>query len=395
MQINDEMIRYESIVDTLVSDGHEELARALINMGVPYKMVLADPYFAKHYGKWVRNATENYPVILGQSKRRKVCFSQLPESSKPAMVIGSGYSLNGALRALQEWKGDIICGNSNVFTLLANGIVPKYLCVYDSHPEVAKLLTSYKHWPASVHLITHPTINPLLVRKWRGPVSYYLVRRAKMELFDIVFPAMYAPTGIERGMTWRICVVNNEVQVAGALGTPGRTIFLTGCDFGWMDMAKHRCRTYRPSAYGHQLVERDIASITPDRAELSMDERGWWYSGDMIILRDELYKMWWENHLSVVDCSGGSLVGFPTARIEDVVACQGAGYEWVYEKRREHAKVIADYLNHRVAVKQEQYRKIVEARNETGVVGDSTGGGDTAAVGGGDSRTAGQAGPGA
>lgn len=383
------MIAYEQIIEAVAKhDG--ALAKALVEMGVPFKMLQDDPYFRKHYSKWVRNARDNYPYILGKSRKSKICMSSLPMSETPVIVCGSGYSLGPALPLLKQWRGEIICGNSNVFTLLAHGILPTYLCVYDSHPEVADLLTSYKRWP-DVCLLTHPLINPTLVKKWKGRVRFYMVRREKMEFFDWVLPSMYADTGIDRALKWRVCVVNNEIQVAGALGWAGRPIFLTGCDFGWKDRSKHRCRTYRPSKDGMSLHEVVIPPVDPETTPLSVDDEGWEYSGDMIILRDELYKMWWDNQLPIVDCSEGSLIALPRARLSDVVAGQGEGYAWVALERKKHAEAVADYLNHRVAVKQEQYEKLMEDEDaQEDCVGDSASSDRVSSLVGGDGRAGGQ-----
>lgn len=377
MQVNDAALAYERILEAL-KKSDVELAKALVGMGVPPKMVLGDPpltrqdkvnpnagdpYFKKHYAKWLYNMVDNYHALEPRSRIRKLCLGALPKSDVPVIVVGSGASLDGHIRLLQQWEGEIICGNSNFYTLLAHSITPTYVCVYDSHPRVGELMTGYKHVPKSVRLLTHVLINPAIVKKWRGPASYYTVRRPGiLELFDYMLPLLFDRVGIESHMLWRICVVNNEVQMAGALGNLGRPIFLTGCDFGWKDRARSRCRTYEPTPDGEHLKEIPLRTITDDMVT-GVDDEGWEFTGDMIVLRDELYKMWWQNHLPLVDCSMGSLTSFPQVPLEEVVAKQGRGYEWVSEKRREHSKRVADYLNNRMAVKQEQWLKILEARD--------------------------------
>lgn len=383
---NEAGIAYEHALSALVEAGHRELAKALVDMGLPMGAVLGDPYFQKHYGRWVNNAVANHRTLSSRASKRQLCISALPVSDKPAIVCGSGYSLNAALPLLKEWKGDIICGNSNVLTLIAHGITPTYLVVLDSHPTIADLLCGYKRWPQSTRLITHPTIAPGLLAGWTNPSSYYLVQRKHFELFEAVFPAMFAPLGIKVGLQWRICVVNNEVQIAGTLGKLGRPIFLVGCDFGWKDRAKHRCMTFVPTLDGKDLYEKSIGPIPqdddPKRADydIGVDDNGWEYTGDMIFLRDELYRTWWHNQVAVIDCSWGSVTELPRARLEDVVACQGRDWYGMLEKRHEHAKRVADYLNRRDAVKQEQYRKIVEEYHAKMACGDSSGGGPDPAI---------------
>jgi len=395
------MLKYERILDKLAGTDPES-AKALAGMGIPFRVLQGDPYWRKHYHHWTWAAVDNYPSILAQSKKRKVGLQDAPKSSTPAIVIGSGPSLTPAIRALQRWKGEIFCSNSNLYTLLANGIKPTHLVVLDAAGAVGNLVTRYKGTPKDITLVTHPMINPVLVAKWKRPAYYYLVQRRGNELFQWALPWMYSRAGIDVGLLWRICVTNSAVQVAGYLGEPMRPVFLVGADFGWRDRNESRCRTYEPTDDGAELREKPVAvpEDTPDMTEDSLgrihrDADGIERMGDMTIKRDEFFQLWWGNHIPMIDCTGGYLHELPQADISDVVDKQGVGWDWVFEKRRETAKAVADYLNSRVAAKREQWSKIMEEHDEKVSVGAGGAADDTGGVDGGGSGERGEAGPGA
>ena len=54
-----------------------------------------------------------------------------PGSKGPAIVIGSGSTLDKALPRLKDWEGAIICSPSHLSTLVYHGCEPDYLLLLD------------------------------------------------------------------------------------------------------------------------------------------------------------------------------------------------------------------------------------------------------------------------
>jgi hypothetical protein len=129
----------------------------------------------------------------------------------------------------------------------------------------------------------------------------------------------------------------------------------------------------------------------------------------MINTRDDFFEMWWGSRNEAVepegshplvtvtvDCTGGYLHELPQARIADVVAAQGVGWENERDEKRgrETADRVADYLNRRVAEKRQQWQQILEARDEARDGALAPAGGGAGGVDGGDSGAAREGGAG-
>jgi len=343
-------------------------------------------YFGKWYPIWVAHDSINQPLIMARFKKEDCCISSIPQTDTPIIAVGSGYSVDRAIPFLKKWKGEIITGNSNVYSLLNNDIVPDYVCAYDAHPSVADHLTKYKQWPKSITLLTHPHIHPRLIRRWKGPVKFFRRCWPGLEYFEWILMLRYsellcAHGGINIGMRFRGCVLNNEIQCAHLMGVPGRPIYLIGADFGWRPGAKNRCTSYYPKGDGktfRRVESTPLSATGEDKKQLTIDRNGWQFVNDMDMFKRHMYEMLLTaprspyGPLTLIDCSEGSLEELQQASIEEVVSTDGK------IKRRDAEQDVRGYLDWHTGILAERYATIQrrhDAEGETsgtGIIGDGT-----------------------
>jgi len=276
-----------------------------------------------------------------------------------------------------------------VFTLLANGIVPTYVCAYDAHPTLAKLLTDYREWPKSVTLLTHPHIHPKLLHKWKNPVRYFRRRWRGLEYFEWILELRYGSMvldngGIQIGMRFRGCVLNTQIQCAHIMGTPGRPIYMIGADFGWLDNSKNRCTTCIPRADGKTFSSTKSAPIIQNEKGLpvlTVGRDGYEFISDMDMFRRHMYEMYLSTQkhdydppkgrygpMTLIDCSNMALVELQQENIEEVVEKQGLTIE-----RRDVGTAVRGYLRWHAGILAERYEDLQRRDNADFDIGDTDG----------------------
>jgi hypothetical protein len=152
------------------------------------------------------NAVENYPHILQEFRGSAVDdvvrnwdkdFQHLEEDGRPvegftppapqpvlqtfenafpkqpAIVLGSGVSLDKALPLLREWDGLLFAGASQAGVLRHEGIKPDFLLSYDPWRCQKELVGPHANDYEGWNLITHPCIDPFLVKNWNGNRFYF------------------------------------------------------------------------------------------------------------------------------------------------------------------------------------------------------------------------------
>ena len=115
---------------------------------------------------WVRNSFENYAHIMEESKSMHMCISTIEKvKGKPAVIVGSGPSLDKTAPFLKDWKGAVFACGSNALIPTRWGHKPEYICVFDGGDTLYPKLMGYD-WTGST-LLTHPSISPLILQNWK------------------------------------------------------------------------------------------------------------------------------------------------------------------------------------------------------------------------------------
>lgn len=311
----------------------------------PFQDILKSPYFAKWYPLWVRNGQVNYQTIYGDFRRGNACVSAIPRGDgKPAIVIGSGASLDEAAPYLKDWKYPIFCGPTNALAIEANGAHPTYLHAYDSHESNARRL-AYK-WDYSItQLVIHPSSSPRILNTWKGRRWYFLRMFDGHEYFEFIQPMMWYKLYEDRGISvifpFRGCVVNNEMAIAAYLGFS--PIFAVGCDFGWKDPKRTRCINYSPDARGKL---QPIYPTPEDElgGDINTDPYGVRYYGKDDNFKKHFLDLIGPLSTDVFDCSDGMVRELKKANIKEVIEKQGEGYFYTPEEKKVMQKTIIEYL---------------------------------------------------
>lgn len=86
--------------------------------------------------KETTNAFQNWQMIHDMHNAGRIkSLSEIPRPGGPAMIIGSGSSLDKIIDDLVNWPYPIFCSTSHGVTLLKHGRPPEYMCILD--PQMA------------------------------------------------------------------------------------------------------------------------------------------------------------------------------------------------------------------------------------------------------------------
>jgi hypothetical protein len=79
------------------------------------------------------NAADNYHLLNSMKEAGRVeCLADCPRGDgKPALVIGSGSSLESVLPTISKWKGAVFCSTSHGTVLVKYGCKPTYMTAVD------------------------------------------------------------------------------------------------------------------------------------------------------------------------------------------------------------------------------------------------------------------------
>ena len=95
-------------------------------------------------------------------------------AGKPAIVLGSGPSLDSAVPYLKDWEGAILCGPTQALVLRYAGITPSHLFLVDPMNTPKQMGMGVIPWKDTM-LVTTPTVNPYIVEGWEGERAYFRI----------------------------------------------------------------------------------------------------------------------------------------------------------------------------------------------------------------------------
>ena len=209
---------------------------------------------------WTKNAAENYALIKEMCEKENCDVTALGGDAKdPVLIIGSGPSLNDWEPYFKDWKGEIYISSSHLAYFEAIGVTPNYCFIIDADPNMSYLIRDAA--TKDITLITHPNMDPEVLKGWEGPVRFFRMNDPGDDWFGTYMPMMYmefSSVRHEEGVlerdwgggsgqlkgdrkTWMgiHChvlnsgnVTNTMVALSQMLGA-GRNLFLCGVDLGF------------------------------------------------------------------------------------------------------------------------------------------------------------------
>lgn len=165
----------------------------------------------------------------------KICNPVSTPLNMPAVVVGSGPSLNEDINWLKENQENIFIfsGGSSLQVLLKNNIIPDFHCEIENIPMNYELLK-----PLVDDYFLEDTV--LISSSTMDTRSAYLFPKRMWFMREAVMPSTLHGTGI-RTIDWQNpTVVNTALSAALTLGF--RRVLLLGADFGTRDAAVHHSK---------------------------------------------------------------------------------------------------------------------------------------------------------
>lgn len=277
----------------------------------------------------VINSAENFYYIksaydMGKAKD----ISDVPKvalvnnEKPPAVIVGSGASLDKSIKLLKKWKGGIFCTTSHALSLIRYGVQPTHLvaldpfCTFDEIRGVDWSKTETK-------LITHPGVWPTLIKEWPNDIILYLENIGQPGSFYSTHQKQMYTVREEQGNGIRYplfrymvrtdfpmfaCSPPLQLFVADRLGYGN--IFLCGVDFSF---------TYDKERFTDWTVKEEVANKIEDDRHINM--QGWEGLDPMGFYNDPEWDSYWEEHdhpLTPVPPERGPMMtnnGIPSERI--------------------------------------------------------------------------------
>jgi hypothetical protein len=297
---------------------------------------MKDPYFGHWYPIWINNAMENYPLIKAEFQKKDICLTTHPRPmNRPCLIIGRGPSADKVGPLLKKWQHPIFATFSNAIFPVAHGVEPTYVGAFDSFLTMERL--KRHKWDKSI-LLTHPNVDPKMIKEWKHEKLYYRRMFPGMEFFELVFPLMFPMIRI--GIRFTGSVVNNLISVANYLGFS--PIYLIGCDLSWTDHKATSSENFQFNSDGTTFVS-DTQPFGGNPAQI-FEINGKYTDEKMLNFKEGLYHVWASDNANIIDCSHGILNEMPQAEIEEVIKNQGRGFQSIYKTPQQIVDAVNGYI---------------------------------------------------
>lgn len=202
------------------------------------------------------NAVENYRTIkdMFSKFRPDVAAINIPPGM-PAVIVGSGSSLDENVEILRNWKGIIFATPQTYNTLMSRGIVPQFVTAIDTSIEDVEPLRGEGN--SFTTLLTHPSIHPQMLDAWKGPIMFTQVNFD--DETDILFRAMFPFITFNMGAQG--CVSNMQLIMCSALNL--KTVVLLGMDMCTTDGRSSATRWKKVGNWRYEMIAnpRDPAKM--------------------------------------------------------------------------------------------------------------------------------------
>jgi len=273
-------------------------------------------------------AADAGPAIMA-APRTEDCF-----------IIGSGPSLDKTLPLLVGKEVDIWISSSHLTVCEAYGIKPKYCVIIDADPSMSFLVGQAK--TEHITLITHPCMDPEILKLWKGPVLFFRMADPGDQFFNEIIPHMYAHglnghgEGIKTFVMNGGCVTNTAAALAQYAGY--RKIYLAGVDLGFPG-DQYRFTDYTRN--GEEYVKQS-PPVIPDHRKQYFASGDVWTDTVGVFYKYSMIVLWGIDGTRLISCSDGILKEYPWVSPEEAV--QGKGEDIDAKVKYKRAQ---EYLRHR------------------------------------------------
>ncbi len=271
-------------------------------------------------------------LYMARASGQVKCMSEAPTPGGPAIICGSGSTLDKAMPLLKKWKGAIFCSTTHGTTLVYHGAPPTYMAALD--PRMApdpELSVPKGGWDRSAYL-AHVSTPRGYFEQWLGST------KAPAYVFRVLEPTVpwytrhlaWAYPWVKVQMLPFIDSIASQVTLAARLGYD--PLYMIGVDYGGPRMTQMIWVKGQWEKAGPSGVV-DSTNIAPP-TEKPEDLRG---PGGLVTSDGMLYSkrgMLMSSFMRINDARRpvrvyqmshpSNVVEFPPADLEQVLETQGA-----------------------------------------------------------------------
>jgi len=153
---------------------------------------------------------------------------EFSKSNGPALIVGSGQSLDKAGPLLKNWQGAIFCSTSQASTLCYYDRPPEYIVALDPRLAVSELSYIDTWDNKDSILIAHPCISPVVLDFWPNKIFYYRIMEPTSNFYTETLAQSY--DFISLYLFLFSCAIAGQLGLAKVMGYD--PLYLVGCDFG-------------------------------------------------------------------------------------------------------------------------------------------------------------------
>ena len=217
--------------------------------------------------QYAKNSAENYQRIKADFQKADYSIETLPRFKRdvPALVLGSGPSLDAAMPFLGAFQGIIFASPSQLDILERWEITPQYVVAVDTADSVADEQIREDRDTYGMTLLTHPYVSPKVLDLWKGSKRYFQLI-ADDPRFRDVYP------WITQGWSIAGSVNNIEVMIAHWMGFS--PIVLCGVDYCCSPTGQTRAQDYRkrgPYVFDPKPIQFTDQVIPPGQTASSQE----------------------------------------------------------------------------------------------------------------------------
>lgn len=271
----------------------------------------------------------------------------------PALLLGSGPSLDEAIPLLHKWKGAICCSTSQASTCVYAGHSPEWIVQLDAQTQMDEFLVD--KWGENTSLVMNPGISPDIIKNWKGGKIYYRQLDPSNPFYSQVLPIAYP--FIKTELLVFSCTPAAQLGILRNLGY--NPIFLVGLDMGFPGK-RSRFTWWRYREIGgetnhgkwrpkHMKWAPDAASPMPDKADLILSRNGVLTERVHLFFKRSIFAVTvLETHRpeppQILYASRGIFDEFPVVDFKEVVERQGEGYESLNRTAPETRAIAEQFL---------------------------------------------------
>jgi len=293
------------------------------------------------------------------------------DKPEPALIVGSGQSLNKAHDLLKNWKGAIFSSTSQSTTLIHAGVKDRlYIVALDPKLQADEFIGVDDWTKYGATLVIQPCIAPVIFELWKGPKLYFRIMEPTTEFYTRNLAIAYR--WITTYLFLFSCSLSAQMGLAAAMGY--NPLILVGCGFGapenkyrftrWDNMPIDIDTTNKETGEKIHYDKWDDIPLDID-LDVKINKRRWEASkGGSLdskkavvanngVLTDAMQLYYKRSVLCVArldmkdvinTSTEGIITEFPEATIEEVIKNQGQGLEDRYYTKLQKWHTYEKYL---------------------------------------------------